>query len=147
MTRANAQKDSRRRAGKRGTAKRANCRASDTVREWRRKYDDGSYPRDFWPWIAENRHVFDAFVRLALLSRRRGTSRWSADGLCHVLRWRTEVSEKYRSRARHFKIDNCATAGLARLAMCVSPSLRGFFEIRDPPQRGALDEHEHRHHA
>lgn len=104
-----------------------------TVCQWQRKYDDGSYPREFWPWLAENRHVFDAFMRLARLSRRRGIRRWSADGLCHVLRWRTEVSERYRSRARHFKIDNCATAGRARLAMCVSPSLRGFFELREPP--------------
>ena len=29
-----------------------------------------------------------------------------------------------------FKINNCATAGLARLAMEVSPRLQGFFEIR-----------------
>ena len=124
----------RRAARRRGTPARSH---RSTVREWRRKYDDGSYPRDFWPWLTENRHVFDAFMRLARLSRRRGIRRWSADGLCHVLRWRTEVSEKYRSRTRHFKIDNCATAGLARLAMCVSPSLRGFFEIRDPALRAA----------
>ena len=109
------------------------CAHRRKVREWRRKYDDGSYPRDFWPWLAENRHVFDAFIRLARLSRRRGIKRWSADGLCHVLRWRTEVNQRYRSRARHFKIDNCATAGLARLVMRVSPRLRGFFELREPP--------------
>ena len=118
----------RKRRGRCGTSARA---PRSVVREWRRKYDDGSYPHDFWPWLAENRHVFDAFMRLARLSRRRGIKRWSADGLCHVLRWRTEVNERYRSRARHFKIDNCATAGLARLAMRVSPSLHGFFELRE----------------
>ena len=117
------------------TRRRRPARAAhrSTVREWQRKYDDGSYPRQFWPWLGENRHVFDAFMRLARLSRRRGIRRWSADGLCHVLRLRTEVTERGRSRARHFKIDNCAIAGLARLAMCVSPSLRGFFELREPP--------------
>lgn len=129
MIRANAQKDSRRRAGKRGTAKRANCRASDTVREWRRKYDDGSYPRDFWPWIAENRHVFDAFVRLARLSRRRGISRWSADEVESYLLRReeakkgSEIKQRKRAAQRQLSVarakNDAAAIAEARAALAI----------------------------
>ena len=98
--------------------------------DWRAKYDDGTYPAGFWEWLADNMHVFQEFVRLALRTQARGQRRWSADGLCHVLRWRTAVREHSDAG---FKINNCATAGLARLAMEVSPRLRGFFEIRQPP--------------
>jgi hypothetical protein len=100
------------------------------VNDWRAKYDDGTYPVGFWEWLADNMHVFQEFVRLALRTQARGQRRWSADGLCHVLRWRTAVREHSDSG---FKINNCATAGLARLAMEVNPRLRGFFEIRQPP--------------
>ena len=100
------------------------------VDNWRAKYDDGTYPAGFWEWLADNMHVFQEFVRLALRTRARGQRRWSADGLCHVLRWRTAVREHSDAG---FKINNCATAGLARLAMEVSPRLRGFFEIRQSP--------------
>ncbi len=114
------------------------------VEDWRAKYDDGTYPAGFWEWLADNMHIFQEFVRLALRTQARGQRRWSADGLCHVLRWRTAVREHSDAG---FKINNCATAGLARLAMEVSPRLRGFFEIRQPPLRGAQCTHEIGGHA
>ena len=98
------------------------------VNDWRARYDDGTYPVGFWEWLGENLHVHEAFVRLALRVRAR-RDHYSADCLCHVLRFESDV----RGRGDEFKINNTYVSGLSRLAMEVSPRLRGFFEIRQPP--------------
>ena len=99
---------------------------------WRERFDDGTYPEGFWEWLDDNMHVLNAFVKLALRTQARGVSRYSADGICHVLRWHTEVRERSRSG---FKINNTYVAGLARIAMNLQPGLRGFFITRTPPGR------------
>ncbi|MHB1869622.1 MAG: hypothetical protein ACYCT1_02040 [Steroidobacteraceae bacterium] len=101
---------------------------SPPVDDWRAKYDDGTYPVAFWDWLTDNMHVFEEFVRLALRVRAR-RAHYSADCLCHVLRFESDV----RGRGDEFKINNTYVSGLSRLAMEVSPRLRGFFEIRQPP--------------
>ena len=97
------------------------------VNDWRAKYDDGTYPVAFWDWLTDNMHVLEAFVRLALRVRAR-REHYSADCLCHVLRFESDV----RGRGDEFKINNTYVSGLSRLTMGVSPRLRGFFEIRQP---------------
>lgn len=102
----------------------------DSVDAWRRRFDDGTYPTDFWPWLAENRHVFDAFVKTAIEAKAKGRSRWSARSIFHVLRWQSDV---YEGGQKIVKVNNNATAGLARLAPQVEPRLKGFFITRSPP--------------
>lgn len=100
------------------------------LNEWRARFDDGTYPDQFWEWLSDNMHILNAFVKLALRTQARGVERYSADGLCHVLRWRTEIRDRSQSA---FKINNTYVAGLARLAMGLQPGLRGFFITRTPP--------------
>ena len=102
------------------------------VQRWQRLYDDGTYPKDFWPWIAMNTHILEAFIALARRSQKRGLKRWSSDAICHVLRWQTAMREAGQS---HLKINDNATSGLARLAMKLAPDLIGFFETRRPPAK------------
>lgn len=97
---------------------------------WRARFDDGTYPEGFWDWLDDNMHVLNEFVKLSFRTKARGVPRYSADGICHILRWHTEV----RSRGRDgLKINNTYVAGLARLAMNLQPGLRGFFVTRTPP--------------
>lgn len=67
---------------------------------------------DFKAWLAENWLLWGEFVSLALLVRKRGRSRWSADALCHVLRWQREIRDNSDVT---FKVNNNHTAKLARL--------------------------------
>ncbi len=101
---------------------------SPPVDHWRARYDDGTYPVAFWEWLADNMNVFEEFVRLALRVRGR-REHHSADCLCHVLRFESDV----RGRGDEFKINNTYVSGLSRLAMEVNPRLKGFFQIRHPP--------------
>jgi hypothetical protein len=97
----------------------------------RTRYDDGTYPDDFWDWLAENRHLLHAFALIALETKAAGLKRWSADAICHVLRWQTAMRERGQVE---LKINNNCTAGLARLTMRLYPSLEGFFVTRQPPR-------------
>lgn len=96
-----------------------------------RAYDDGTYPSDFWEWLERNRHIYEAFVHLALRARRRGINRWSARSLIEILRWRTALKE--RTETSSLKINDHCVPGLARLAMAKIPDLEGFFQTRTPP--------------
>ena len=103
---------------------------SDAQR-WRQLYDDGTYPEDFWEWLIDNRHLLQSFAVLALQTKVAGVKRWSADAICHVMRWKTAMRERGQSE---LKINNNCTAGLARLSMRLYPSLDGFFATRAPPR-------------
>lgn len=102
------------------------------VERYRRLYDDGTYPTDFWPWLEDNRHLFVAFVEVARRAKRRGFQQWSARAIWHILRW--ESAEKEGGQDM-LKVNNNATPGLARLAMKLYPDLADFFETRKPPAR------------
>lgn len=101
-------------------------------RSRRDRFDDGTYPDGFWEWLDDNEHVLTAFIEIALEAKRRKFRRWSADAICHVLRWQTAVREGGESK---LKINDHATAGLARLARELHPELRDFFKTRRPPAR------------
>jgi hypothetical protein len=92
-----------------------------------RALDDGSYPRGFFDWVESNWPIYLRFVALAKRAKRANLRRWSADAICHVLRWETALRERSDSG---FKINNNRTAGLARLAMALEPDLKGFFVVR-----------------
>ena len=99
---------------------------------YRAAFDDGTYPSGFWTWLEDNEHILEAFIRLARRTRKAGVARWSADAICHVLRWQTAIRER---GAGTLKINDHCTAGLARLTMRLCPDLAGFFETRTPPAR------------
>jgi hypothetical protein len=67
---------------------------------------------DFKAWLAENWLLWGEFVSLALLVKKRGRTRWSADALCHVLRWQREIRDNSDVT---FKVNNNHTSKLARL--------------------------------
>ena len=102
------------------------------VDDWRARFDDGTYPKAFWDWLSDNIHVLNAFAKLALRTQARGIQHYSADGLCHVLRFGSAIRDANRSG---YKINNSYVAGLARLAMVLHPRLDGFFTTRTPPGR------------
>ena len=96
------------------------------------QYDDGTYPDGFWPWIVTNWHIYEEFCALARRAIDYGVGQWSSDAICHVLRWETAIRERGLLQSI-VKINNNATAGLARLAMAREPDLTGFFKTRTPP--------------
>lgn len=102
----------------------------ESVDDWRRRFEDGSYPTDFWTWLADNRHVLEAFIKTALEEKARGRARWSARSIFHVLRWQSQIAE---GGQKIVKVNNNATAGLARLAPRLEPKLQGFFITRGAP--------------
>lgn len=77
-------------------------------------------------WLVENEHIVTAFCRIAREAKARNFCRWSADGICHVLRWETHLAEQ----GGGWKINNNRTALLAREAIRRYPELDGFFLLR-----------------
>jgi len=61
-----------------------------------------------------------------------GHSRYSMDGLFHILRWETRASTSDLS----LKINNNYTAFAARDLMDQYPDLQGFFKLREQKRRG-----------
>src|SRR6478735_86890 len=100
--------------------------------ELRLAFDDGTYPEGFWDWLDANMHILAAFRSIALETLNSGVRRWSSDAICHVLRWQTAVRERGQNA---LKINDHATAGLARLVPHLEPRLVGFFVTRAPPAR------------
>ena len=90
-------------------------------------FNDG-YPDGFWPWLRNNRHIYQNFVRLAKRMQRAGRTRYGAKGIVEVLRWDTNLKQRGEPE---LKINNNYTSGLARLAMLEHPDLKGFFQCRD----------------
>ena len=103
----------------------------DDIARLREKYDDGTYPAGFWPWLADNMGLYRDFVATAHRAQRRGIHRWSARAILHVMRWESGTREEYGP----LKINNNSSPGLARLAMACWPDLADFFETRTPPAR------------
>lgn len=68
--------------------------------------------REFIAWLSENWVLWGEFVSLAAQVIGKGRTRWSADAICHVLRWNRLIRD---SLDPTFKINNNRTAGLGRL--------------------------------
>tara|TARA_R110002110_G_scaffold404410_1_gene622664 strand:+ start:973 stop:1278 length:306 start_codon:yes stop_codon:yes gene_type:complete len=77
----------------------------------------------------------DLLLQLARLARKlkvSGHSRYSMDGLFHILRWETRVT----TGDLGLKVNNNHTAFAARDLMDQFPDLEGFFKTREQKARG-----------
>lgn len=87
-----------------------------------------SIQRQFAAFDAAHPDVYEEFVRYARLLKSRGRDHYSADAICHVIRFHRITSGKDSSG---FKVNNNYTALLARKAMAECPDLDGFFVTRE----------------
>lgn len=71
--------------------------------------------------------VYEQFVDIALDLKRRGTQHYSADAICHVIRFFRVTSGK---DADGWKINNNFTALYARKAIAEHAALAEFFQLR-----------------
>lgn len=88
---------------------------------------DESIDARFERMLVEQPDIYPEFVRLAMDIRRNGTTRYSADSICHVIRWHRDAAGK---GADGFKLNDHFTSRLARKAMAEHEALKGFFETR-----------------
>jgi len=83
----------------------------------------------FEQFDADNPRVFLLFMRFAREARAVGHRTFSADAICHRIRWETGVVT--RDQSSDFKINDHYTAFYARKAMKLYPEFRGFFRLRE----------------
>lgn len=91
----------------------------------------GNHDAQFRQWLADNPHVWKLFVEFTQRVIRRGHRRYSADAICHAIRWHVDIETRDDSG---FKINNNYTAYLARRYERLYPQHAGFFRLRE--QRG-----------
>lgn len=84
------------------------------------------FPEDFEDWLAENMHIWDAFVAEAMKVRARGFKKYSTKTIVHFLRHHTAVAES----GAGWKINNNHSPYLARLFDLRYPSMAGMWEYR-----------------
>lgn len=70
--------------------------------------------------------VYELFRRFALEARFAGHEHFSADAICHRIRWETSVV----TRGEAFKINNNYTAFFARKLMAEDRRFAEFFRVR-----------------
>lgn len=78
------------------------------------------------PWLLSK------LADVAMELKRRGHTRYSIDGIFHILRWETDLSTGDLS----LKVNNNHTALAARDLMADYPELDGFFQVRERKARG-----------
>jgi len=81
---------------------------------------------DFFDWLEDNHHIWEAFEKQALLVSQKGFKHYSARTIVEFMRHHTAISEN----GDLWKINDHATPHLARLFMKVHPQYQGFFEVR-----------------
>src|ERR1700754_3088114 len=86
---------------------------------------------EFIGWLCGNWGLWGEFVQLAAQVKAKGRGKWSADALCHVLRWQRVVRDNMDPT---FKINNNRTSRLARLFNACAGE--DFFETRRMHQGG-----------
>lgn len=84
------------------------------------------YRPEFFSWLKENLHVWDAFARECDLLRARGRTHYSARTVIEVLRHNSAV----REAAGEYKISNDNVPDLARLYLQCRPDAQGFFSVK-----------------
>lgn len=82
----------------------------------------------FEQFILDNPHVWKLFVRFAMEVIDTGRDHYSADAICHRIRWHVDIETRDREG---FKINNNYTAFLARRFEGVFPEHMGFFRTRE----------------
>lgn len=94
----------------------------------------------FEQWLRENPEVWRLFVQFTFAVIRTGRTHYSADAICHRIRWHADVE----ARGDSWKINNNHVAFLARRFEEEHPAHAGFFKMR--VQRCANDNaRENRH--
>jgi hypothetical protein len=81
----------------------------------------------FESWIRENPGIWALFERFTLEAIAAGMSHYSADAICHRIRWHVEIEVR---DASGFKVNNNHVAFLARRFEKKHPAHRGFFRLR-----------------
>jgi len=81
---------------------------------------------DFERFHVENPRVYELFERFTLQVIKRGFKHYSADAICHRLRWETGIETRGDDR----KINNNFVSAYARLFERDHPEYRGFFRKR-----------------
>ena len=80
-----------------------------------------------------NPQLLPQLARLARELKSAGHSRYSMDGLFHILRWETRVT----TGDLGLKINNNYTAFASRDLMDQYPDLKGFFKVREQKPRNS----------
>jgi hypothetical protein len=80
---------------------------------------------EFISWLSDNWMLWGEFVSLCMQIRAKGRKHWSADAVCHVLRFHRVVRDHVDPT---FKINNNRTSQLARLYNACAGEV--FFELR-----------------
>ena len=88
--------------------------------------EDETHRERFEKFHAENPVVYRLFCRFADELLARGRTRYSADAICHRIRWHVAVE----TTDMDFKINDHYTAFYARLWMKDHPEFGEFFETR-----------------
>lgn len=83
----------------------------------------------FAVWIEANGNVYDLFRAFALEVRNAGYTRFSADAICHRIRWHLTI-ETRPLPGDVFKFNDHTTAYLARKLIAEDASFATFFETR-----------------
>lgn len=81
----------------------------------------------FRAWLSENPHVWSLFVRFSLQAIAAGHQHYSADAICHRIRWHVDVDTVDKTG---FKLNNNHVAYLARRFEQKYPQHAGFFRMR-----------------
>lgn len=84
----------------------------------------------FEEFHAAHPEVYDEFVRLARLARRKGHKRVGMKMLAELVRWHFIVDREYDAEAETFALNNVVVSRYARLIMEQEPDLAHIFETR-----------------
>lgn len=82
----------------------------------------------FRQWLADNPRVWELFVAYTQQVMAAGYAHYSADAICHRIRWHVQVETRDVSG---FKVNNNHVAYLARRYEQVYPQHAGFFRKRE----------------
>jgi hypothetical protein len=82
----------------------------------------------FDQWLRDNPHMWELFERYTLKVIEAGHKHYSADAICHRIRWHVQVDTQ---DASGFKINNNHVAYLARRFERRHPQYVGFFRMRE----------------
>lgn len=81
----------------------------------------------FDEWLEQNPLVWELFERFTFEAIAAGMRRYSADAICHRIRWHVEIETCDRDG---FKLNNNHVAYLARLFAKKNPKHADFFRLR-----------------
>jgi hypothetical protein len=86
----------------------------------------------FQQWLTDNPRVWELFVAFTQQAIGAGFAHYSADAICHRIRWHVQIETRDDSG---WKINNNHVAYLARRYEQIYPQHAGFFRMRE--QRSA----------